>query len=640
MSIQKKISNYFKFKIERFLMGGPTYLLLFVAALIIFVSTVAGGIVWYFEEQSTPLFESFWWAFLRLSDPGYLGDDKGLLRITVSTIVTILGYVLFMGALVAVLTQWLNKVIRDLESGLTPVYKRKHIVLLGWNNRTPSIIKNFLSGGTRLHRFLKLIEKKSIDIVILAQQVSPSIQQELKEKLDKKWNKLQVIFRSGTPQKLNDLHRVDLWNASVVIMNGPSAHPEGYEIEDSKTIKTLITISEKASQLQRKPPILVVEIFDHRKIQLANRVFNGRVEAISSHLLISRLLCQFLRNPGISHVYEEILSEIGKNSLYFRDVPELVGKAWCDLHQHFKNSIPLGKIGEDSTVLLSPSKSTIIDKNDKIVFLAKSLEDTKFSGNINSCQLDNTQTNTLVTKKKNRSIAILGWSSKLPTILEELSYYENELITCDIVSTFPIDSRLDVLEGHNIKNEMIEINHHDLDYSNLVDIQKIDITKYNNILIVANDRYQTIEESDAKGIFGYLHIKELIKDLPSKPKIVLELFNNENLTLFSKLDGDVVVSPEVVSHMLANTAMRPDLNIIFQKICDSTDNSVSFHNAKKYNIATNNTFEEIQDIISASGQVLLGFKTNHDNFMTLNPKRGVALNISENDKLILLGHLD
>ena len=65
-----------------------------------------------------------WWAFLRLTDPGYLGDDEGNWRRVVSTWLTVSGYVLFMGTLIAILTQWLNRTMRALEQGLTPITVR------------------------------------------------------------------------------------------------------------------------------------------------------------------------------------------------------------------------------------------------------------------------------------------------------------------------------------------------------------------------------------------------------------------------------------------------------------------------------------------------------------------------------------
>src|SRR5690606_7794786 len=95
------------------------------------VAVVAGVLVAIVEAE-TSLPDAIWWAFLRLTDPGYLGDDAGAFRRTVSTFVTVAGYVLFMGSLIAIMTQWLRQRMLQLERGLTPIAMRDHILLLGW----------------------------------------------------------------------------------------------------------------------------------------------------------------------------------------------------------------------------------------------------------------------------------------------------------------------------------------------------------------------------------------------------------------------------------------------------------------------------------------------------------------------------
>ena len=60
-------------------------------------------------------------------------------------VVTVLGYVLFMGALVAIMTTALSRLMRRLETGLTPIAQRGHILILGWTNRTPTIVRELLA---------------------------------------------------------------------------------------------------------------------------------------------------------------------------------------------------------------------------------------------------------------------------------------------------------------------------------------------------------------------------------------------------------------------------------------------------------------------------------------------------------------
>ena len=76
-------------------------------------------------------------------------------RRAISSVLTVLGYVLFMGSLIAILTQWLNQKIRDFERGLTPIVRRNHILILGWTNRTLAIVDELMRAEGRVRRFLR-----------------------------------------------------------------------------------------------------------------------------------------------------------------------------------------------------------------------------------------------------------------------------------------------------------------------------------------------------------------------------------------------------------------------------------------------------------------------------------------------------
>ncbi|MYF16648.1 MAG: hypothetical protein F4215_04335, partial [Gemmatimonadetes bacterium] len=70
-----RVKNYLKFRVERLLLSGAHSRLLFIATLIGIVA-VGGGLLVQgtdapFDDRETAI----WWAFLRLTDPGYLGDD-------------------------------------------------------------------------------------------------------------------------------------------------------------------------------------------------------------------------------------------------------------------------------------------------------------------------------------------------------------------------------------------------------------------------------------------------------------------------------------------------------------------------------------------------------------------------------------
>ena len=102
-----RIIDRVKFIVERQLVKGAGFQLLVVGGFIGLISLLGGLLVVPQEGAFEGVGSAIWWAFLRLTDPGYLGDDVGTWQRLVSTLLTISGYVVFMGTLVAILTRWL-----------------------------------------------------------------------------------------------------------------------------------------------------------------------------------------------------------------------------------------------------------------------------------------------------------------------------------------------------------------------------------------------------------------------------------------------------------------------------------------------------------------------------------------------------
>lgn len=66
-----------KFFVERQFVKGASYQLFIVVAVIGLISLLGGMLVLPLGETDEHLGNAVWWAFLRLTDPGYLGDDEG-----------------------------------------------------------------------------------------------------------------------------------------------------------------------------------------------------------------------------------------------------------------------------------------------------------------------------------------------------------------------------------------------------------------------------------------------------------------------------------------------------------------------------------------------------------------------------------
>ena len=427
----KEIVSYFKFYLEKMLLRGAHYQLLIIACIIVLISFSAGILGLLFTNEFNNLTYSTWWAFLHLSDPGYLGDDQGLVLRAIATVVTILGYVVFMGALIAILTQWLNQTLKHLEMGLTSIHKKDHILVLGWTNRTLSIVREMLVSEGRVGRFLKRIGARRLHIVILTEEVNVRLAHELQAGLGGLYHESRITLRSGSHLRLEHLQRVDFMNAAVILLPGTDFRSDGSDTVDTRAIMTLITMSNAFRQKAvQTPPMVVTEIFDTQKIAVAKRAYVGEHEIVAGNAVISRLIAQNIRHQGLSHIFTELLTHNQGNEIFIRECPRFEGLAFCQAATAFRQSILIGILRMEKgrlIPLLNPPPDNIIQKGDRFAILARTHEASEPTDEIIAIPiLPKTQINSAVSRNPFR-LLILGWNHKIPSLLEEFDSYEEEL---------------------------------------------------------------------------------------------------------------------------------------------------------------------------------------------------------------------
>lgn len=642
----KGIVNRLTYILERLLLGGAHFQLLIIAGLIFLVSLSSGFLAYIFAGSFNDLFDASWWAFLRLSDPGYLGDDQGAFLRTLSTVVTILGYVLFMGALIAIMTQWLNATIRRFENGLTPVSLKSHILILGWTNRTKTIVKEIVASQGRLMRFLTRIGAGRLRIVILTESIEISLLHELREALGGFWKQRQIILRSGSPLRIEDLNRVNFSKAGVIILPGADSPSGVSPIMDTRTVKSLLSIStfNRSVPNDTLPP-LVAELFDTQKIPVAMSAYPGEISVIPSDSLISRLLAQNVRHQGLSHIYAELLSHSESNQIYIRELPELTGHPVETLHPLFPKAILMGVLRESEeglTPFLNPAGGFIAEQGNRFVFLAESYEDTLPGSGHAFWSLNRGSSIGGKVAKSGRRILILGWNRKVPTLLSEFESYREEQFDIDIISLVPTQEREVLLDRFGSILETVNVKHINGDYTALKDLVDLHPNTYDNILMLSSDRLDSGEEADARTIFGYVLLRDILSEAPQQPEIIIELMDPENEKLFEQHAGEILISPLILSRILAHVALRPELNIVFEELFTNGGAEIYFRPASEYGIDTGSLrFEDIQQCVTKRGDTALGIRKNGHlrnirGGIELNPDRGAPVRIDENDEIVVL----
>ena len=640
-----RFKNSLVFQLEQVIVRGSLWRFALMLVLVVLVALVAGLLV----RAIAPGFDSgedaVWWAFLRLTDTGYLGDDEGMAKGAVSTVLTILGAALFTGALIAILVQWLNNTIERLELGLTPVTLDAHFVLAGWNSRTLTIIEEFLVSQGRVERFLRQRGARRLRIALLAERVDASLRQEIKRQLGERWNARQIILRSGSPLNLDDLERVDFAHAGAILIPAADTTVSSTLDADTHTVKTLMTMGAALEDMPPEElPLVVAEIQDTRYISTLRELYRGPMEIIAGDEVISRLMAQNVRHPGLSHVYGE-LSDVSGSQIYVREESQLVGVPVQQLAYAFAEGVLLGVVrpqGDGFQALLNPPNDMRLETGDRIAVLAPSYKDAAPPESLGAeVELAERPAPEHAVRAQRR-VLILGWNHRVPALLDEFASYPNEQFDIDIVSQVSASKREKRIAVEALSTDRLTVRQLEFDYTLPAYLESVDPASYENVVLLASERLKSGAESDARTILGYLLLRELMAAGAAAPSVLVELTDPDNVPLFENRRGEVIVSPIIVSHMLARVALRRELRAVIDELFSSGGCEIFFRHIANYGLAQGEySFADLQRTADTRGEVAIGIRwagqdQTQGGGVQLNPRRDEHLKLNENDELIVL----
>ncbi len=620
----ERLWHRFTYRLERWIVRGAQYRLMLVAAGIGLISVAGGALVLWWGTGFGDFGEAVWWAFLRLTDPGYLGDDVGAVNRLLSTVLTVAGYVVFLGALVAVMTQWLNARMARLEAGLTPVARDGHVLVLDWTNRTESLVEELLLSEGRVRRFLHRHGARELHVVVLARQVDAARIQDLRDAVGEAWDERKVTLRSGSAIRMEHLARGDYRNAAVVIIPGSEFQLTGAASGDVRTLKTLLSLASEpeegsSGEARGDLPYTVAELFDGRRADAARSAYPGDLEVLASDAVISRLVAQNVRHPGLSRVYAPLLSHGEGAELYLREAPELAGSAFEALVPAFPGGVLLGVVRHDDDGYrphLNPPPGFQTRADDRYVVLSESYERAGAAAAPEGSPWKRGETGGYRTGAAERRLLLLGWNRRAPALLAELGTYTDERHDVRVVSTVPASRREQAVERHGGLSDRVTVSHAEADFTDPSDLLALKPAGYDAVVMLGSDRLRAEEESDARTVVGALLLQELLPgrggDGGPGPHVLMELLDPENVPLVDRSRTEVLISPLVMSHMLAHVALRRELRTVFEELFTAGGAEITFRPLAAYGLERSSgvPFSGVRRAAAAAGETAIGIRTD------------------------------
>lgn len=567
--------------------------------------------------------DSMWWSVhqvLRLRGVEKMYGATGPV-IAYSIMLSVTGLAVF-GILVSLINNTMRSRIEALRKGETRVMESGHVLVLGWNNKVFSVLRQLAR------------REPGIRAVILAPMAIDKMRDALRVRgIDDE--RITVILRTGMPSNRKELERVAINRASSVIILSTDG-------DDSQSIKTLVLLAAK-DDWRGEPPCLTSEIALEENCELAEIAARERLHIISSSKVISKVIVQTIRNPGLSAVYNELFSS-GGEGIYVQHMPELADRTLAEIAFGLSDAIPIGITWDEKrdgqvrhAAALNLEADYDITEEESLVLLASkhsvhcSPPETEFASDIYQAGGGRTRVR--------RQVLLIGWTDIIYDILMELDAHAlagSELTLLSSVKTEEARERISRKMDRPLEN--LELHLVEGDAADPTAFEETDLCRFHSIVVLA-DEEAAEGDVDTHTLRILLRMSNLRKETEISAHTIVELLDATNVDLLQGLGvDDVVVSPIVVSAQLAQIARQRVLGPIYRELLSAGGMEISFRPAGQYvQLGCDCRFVDLAYAAQQKMETALGLRLERDGGQVLlNPDRSTTWQLSEGDQVIVL----
>jgi hypothetical protein len=407
-----------------------------------------------------------------------------------------------------------REIMENLKKGRTMVAENGHVLILGWTDRCPALLKELAlaceseGGGT---------------VVILAEANKVSLEAEMRNYLSKADLKnLHVVFRNGSAMVLQDLELVSAQKARVTIVLART-HGEA-DVADAEVLRIVLQLRALRGGLKGH---VVAEMRDVDNEALVQMVGGGCVETVVSHDIIGRLMLMAARQPGLAVVYESLLGFEGEE-FYLKEWPELVGVPFKELQFRFPNAIPLGmkyaEVEEGKPRIQLNPDNDLVRAGDEILVLARDDDSyTATSAPLPGVTRGGKRPEALQEDEEAEELLVCGWRRDVDDMIREMDLLLAKGSKLHMLNEVPEEERVNKLadgglEMKDLRN--IELVHHvgnssvrrDMDAlnSSAAVCNGLGLHLLNSVLLLADEQRETdMMHSDSHTLASLLLIRDI-----------------------------------------------------------------------------------------------------------------------------------
>jgi voltage-gated potassium channel Kch len=582
------------------------------------------------NDKGTP--DSFamvaWKALMRALDAGTLaGDVAGWTFLFVMLFVT-LGGIFVLSALIGIINQGFTAMIERLRRGHSAVIETGHTVILGWGPKILTLIRELAEANTN---------RPGACVAVLADRDKVEMDAVIAGEL--RGRRMRVVTRRGSTMSPADLELTALAAAKAIIVIAPEHAADGAPLaaheSDTVVLKTLLAIRKLAPGHDLH---VVAEILDERTESVARMVVGPHAALILAAPLISRLLVQTGRQPGLSLVYTELLDFAG-SEIYVQPQPALAGKTFREAVFAYDSSTVIGLVTATGELLLSPPADRRLASGDQVIAISAD-DDTLVLDGANPPALDAPG---LVDPPQRTQAApertlVLGASKRLARVLTELDAYVAAGSTTLVVGeSEPPPEALARLRNMAVTTRIGDV-------TERATLDSLGVTSFDHVLVLSETAARTQEMADARTTVALLHLRDLETVAGKKVPITSEILDIQNRDLATVAEADdFIVSNTLVSLMVSQVAENEHLVKVFDELFSSGGCELYLKPATDYVTAGQRPFALLCEAALRRGEVAIGYRLASRardpaaGFgVVVNPSKRATLAVGPDDSVIVI----
>ena len=585
------------------------------------IAAVAKGI----ESAGDTLLKTFMYT-LGKGGPLTLKDDAASPLYFAMMFLTILYCMFFSACLIGLINNALRSKVDELGKGQTRVLENDHILILGFNEATLVLIGEFIEACANL--------SKPQTIVILDEKSRTEMADAIRRKYGGPHDhpNTRIICRTGSIFSFPDLERCSIATSHSVIVNGDS---------DFESVKSIMACSHiLANSAQTNPdqddqPFIVSVVHGGENaveatIAAQNVGEASQLEFLSLNETLARIMVHTSRQPGLSHVFTELLNYSGHELYLVCDDPSFqlfYGKSIEEINRMLKDACAVGVRTSDGKVSITDPRKTYFNEGDSLITVQ---EDDDKLVTTDKPIMPKHYTQGTANNKQEVSALVIGAKPILDLVLVEYGEYLYPGSTIHVADPCfftgnpinPMTFEFLESQGINIECHAANLEEHDSVH------ELLELCQPDCVLVLATNETGN-DQDDERNIRLLIYLREYRIKTGSSFSITSEIHSgpNKELAMATGTD-DFIIGSHISALLMAQISQQREISKVFENILSSEGFEVYIKHASWY-IEPGEPVDlfTVSHAVAARGEIFIGIRQKENGVYqpaVINPSRYVS----------------